>query len=254
MPLMNVLVAQTMLGRSNMGDSKEKVMSNSELGNPCANADEEMEKSPARLRGVLEGMGDAVIGMATDVYRARALPLAVVRPASVEDLQLAVRTATAAGIAVYTRGGGASYTDGYLPTRADSILIDMGGLDRIVEINEADGYVTVEAGVTWASLRDALAPRGMRTPFFGPFSGIAATVGGSLSQHAVSHGSGGHGISAQSLISLDVVTADGALLRTGAAARALRGAIRKIASPKNSAVRIVGLLGGPQAARYPMRT
>jgi FAD/FMN-containing dehydrogenase len=164
-------------------------------------------------------MGDAVIGMATDVYRARALPLAVVRPASVEDLQLAVRTATAAGIAVYTRGGGASYTDGYLPTRADSILIDMGGLDRIVEINEADGYVTVEAGVTWASLRDALAPRGMRTPFFGPFSGIAATVGGSLSQHAVSHGSGGHGISAQSLISLDVVTADGALLRTGAAAR-----------------------------------
>jgi len=58
---MNVLVAQTMLGRSNMGDSKEKVMSNSELGNPCANADEEMEKSPARLRGVLEGMGDAVI-------------------------------------------------------------------------------------------------------------------------------------------------------------------------------------------------
>jgi FAD/FMN-containing dehydrogenase len=44
-------------------------------------------------------------------------------------------------------------------------------------------------------------------------------VGGSISQHAVSHGSGAHGISAQSIVSLDIVTASGALLRTGSAAR-----------------------------------
>jgi FAD/FMN-containing dehydrogenase len=163
--------------------------------------------------------GGAVAGFATDVYRSRELPLAVVRPASVEALQAAVRTATSAGIAVYTRGGGASYTDGYLPARPDSILIDMGGLDRIVEINETDAYVTVEAGVTWAALKAALDPRGWRTPFFGPFSGIAATVGGSVSQHSISHGSGAYGISAQSVISLEVVAADGGLLRTGAAAR-----------------------------------
>lgn len=112
--------------------------------------------------------GGAVAGFATDVYRSRELPLAVVRPASVEALQAAVRTATSAGIAVYTRGGGASYTDGYLPARPDSILIDMGGLDRIVEINETDAYVTVEAGVTWAALKAALDPRGWRTPFLDP--------------------------------------------------------------------------------------
>jgi D-lactate dehydrogenase (cytochrome) len=137
----------------------------------------------------------------------------------VEQLQFAVRTATAAGTAVYTRGGGASYTDAYLPTRSDSILIDMGALERIVEINETDGYVTVEAGITWASLKAALDERGLRTPFFGPFSGIAATVGGSLSQHSISHGSGAHGISAQSVISMEVVAANGSLLRTGSAAR-----------------------------------
>jgi FAD/FMN-containing dehydrogenase len=164
-------------------------------------------------------MGDAVTGYATDVYRARALPLAVVRPATVEELQTAVRTATAAGVAVYTRGGGASYTDGYLPTRRESILVDMTGLDRIVEINEPDGYVTVEAGITWAMLKAALDARGLRTPFFGPFSGIAATVGGSISQHSISHGSGTHGISAQSVISLDIVIASGELIRTGSAAR-----------------------------------
>jgi D-lactate dehydrogenase (cytochrome) len=163
--------------------------------------------------------GDAVTGYATDVYRCRALPLAVVRPETVEDLQAAVRTATSAGIAVYTRGGGASYTDGYLPARSDSILIDMTGLDRIVEINEADGYVTVEAGITWAALKSALDDRGLRTPFFGPFSGIAATVGGSISQHSISHGSGTYGISAQSVLSLEVVIAGGELIRTGSAAR-----------------------------------
>jgi FAD/FMN-containing dehydrogenase len=164
-------------------------------------------------------VGAAVAGYATDVYRCREMPLAVVRPASVEDLQAAVRVAAATGTAIFTRGGGASYTDAYLPSVRQSILIDMGGLNRIVEINEHDGYVTVEAGITWAALKQALDPTPFRTPFFGPFSGHAATVGGSISQHALSHGSAAHGISAQSIVSLDLVAASGALLRTGSAAR-----------------------------------
>jgi FAD/FMN-containing dehydrogenase len=176
-----------------------------------------------RLMHLLGGdkvlVGAAIAGYATDVYRSREMPLAVVRPACVEDLQTAVRVASATGTAIYTRGGGASYTDAYLPTVEQSILIDMGGLNRIVEINEHDGYVTVEAGITWATLKQALDATGFRTPFFGPFSGFAATVGGSISQHAVSHGSAAHGISAQSVVSLDIVTASGALLRTGSAAR-----------------------------------
>jgi glycolate oxidase len=164
-------------------------------------------------------LGAAIEPYATDVYRSLHMPLAVARPATVAELQTAVRTATEAGVAVFTRGGGASYTDGYLPTRPDSLLIDMSGLNRVVEINATDGYVTVEAGITWAALKAALDARGLRTPFFGPFSGIAATVGGSVSQHAVSHGSAAHGVSAQSVISLDIVTASGKLLRTGSAAR-----------------------------------
>ena len=122
--------------------------------------------------------GEAMVPFITDVYRARCSPAAVVRPGSVAELQAAVGAASAAGAAVFVRGGGASYTDGYLPNRPDSILIDMGRLNRIVEINEHDCYVTVEAGVTWKTLKDALDPLELRTPFFGPFSGIAATIGG----------------------------------------------------------------------------
>jgi FAD/FMN-containing dehydrogenase len=164
-------------------------------------------------------VGEAMAPFATDVYRARSSPAAVVRPGDIEELQAVVVAATQTGAAIFVRGGGASYTDAYLPNRSDSILIDMGRLNRIVEINQRDCYVTVEAGVTWKALKDALDPLNLRTPFFGPFSGIAATVGGSMSQHSISHGSGTHGISAQSVIGMDVVLASGAVLSTGSAAR-----------------------------------
>jgi glycolate oxidase len=163
--------------------------------------------------------GAAAVPFYTDVYRRLATPLAVVRPDTVDALRAAVRAAAAAGVAIYPRGGGASYSDGYLPIHGRSIIIDLGRLDRIVEINETDAYVTVEAGVTWASLKAALDPLGLRTPFFGPFSGLAATVGGSVSQNSLSHGSGAHGISAQSVLGLDVVIASGEVVRTGSAAR-----------------------------------
>ena len=153
----------------------------------------------------------------TDVYRqADEIACAVVRPASVDELQGIVRICSAAGAAIVARGGGASYTDGYLAIRKDTVCIDTSRLTRI-DINETDMYVTAEAGVTWADLNDALSKKGLRTPFWGPFSGLAATVGGSMSSHAVNYGSGLYGVSAETLTSLDVVLASGELLSTGSA-------------------------------------
>ena len=91
----------------------------------------------------------------------------------------------------------------------------MSALDRVVEIDEADGWVTAEAGCTWRTLHDALAAVGRRTPFFGPLSGIVATVGGAASQNAAFFGSARHGPMSASVLGLDVVTADGTLMRLG---------------------------------------
>lgn len=154
---------------------------------------------------------------ANDVYSTGGAPLAVIRPADVAALQHAVRLCAAAGTAMIPRGGGASYTDGYIRPEGGHVLIDTGALDAI-EIDAANAVVTVGAGVTWANLKAALDARGLRTPFWGPFSGIAATVGGSLSQNTVSHGSAAHGISAQSVLGMDVVLASGELLSTSASA------------------------------------
>ncbi|WP_241659793.1 FAD-binding oxidoreductase [Sphingomonas glacialis] len=153
--------------------------------------------------------------MGNDVYRSGGIPALIVRPESVEALQAAVRVCAAAGVAMVPRGGGASYTDGYLFDAGGHVLFDTGALDSI-EIDAENAVVTVGAGATWAKLKDALAAHGLRTPFWGPFSGLAATVGGAVSQNTVSHGSGAYGISAQSVLSLDVVLASGELLKTGA--------------------------------------
>lgn len=148
-----------------------------------------------------------------DVYRAGGEPVAVVRPACTEQLQAAVRLCAQAGVAMVPRGGGASYTDGYLFPAGGHVLFDLGGLDAI-RIDETNLVVEVGAGVTWAALKSALDARKLRTPFWGPFSGIAATVGGSVSQNSLSHGSAAHGISAQSVLSMDVVLANGDLVTT----------------------------------------
>jgi len=150
----------------------------------------------------------------TDIYRRGETAMAVVRPGSSADVAQIVQLSAAAGVAVVPRGGGASYTDGYAPAERESILIDTSRMNRILELNERDGYVVVEVGVTWATLNEALAAKGLRTPFFGPFSGLAATVGGSLSQNSVTWGTGVFGVSGETTLCVEVVLGDGRLVHT----------------------------------------
>jgi FAD/FMN-containing dehydrogenase len=50
---------------------------------------------------------------------------------------------------------------------------------------------------------------------WGPFSGLAATVGGGMSHYAVNYGSGLYGVSAESLTGMDVILASGEMISTG---------------------------------------
>ena len=147
----------------------------------------------------------------SDIFRGGEVPVAVVLPGSVAELQDVVRVAARHRLPVTVRGGGASYTDGYTHARPGGITI---GTDRLtaVDLDEGKNIVTVEPGVTWAKLYETLKTRGLRTPFWGPFSGLAATVGGSISQNSISHGPG---VSADSVVAMDIVTGTGELLRTG---------------------------------------
>ena len=152
-----------------------------------------------------------------DYYRKVEPVAAVIIPETVESLVSAVKHLADAGIAMFPRGGGYSYTDAYLPTREPAVSIDTRSLNRILHVDEQDMYVTAEAGCTWAQLEEHLKPLGLRTPFWGPLSGRNATLGGGISQGSVSLGSGKYGSSAESVISLDVVLSDGTMIKTASA-------------------------------------
>jgi len=138
-------------------------------------------------------------------------PAAVVRPMSVEELQKVVAVANRYAMPVVVRGGGFSYTGGYWAERPNTLLIDMGGLDGIVDIDADTMTVTVEGGATWSAVYDALMERGLRLPVFGPLSGIKATVGGGLSQDVTFFGSTANGFASEHVASFDVVASDGSL-------------------------------------------
>ncbi len=148
-------------------------------------------------------------------WRSNEVAEIVIQPNSIEQLSSAVEAASNAGLAIVPRGGGMSYTSGYTPTQAASMLIDMRRMSKIHEINADDMYVIVDAGCTWKDLHEALKPHGVSTPYWGPLSGAYATVGGALSQNSLFHGSGVGGTAAETVIGLKVVLADGSVVTTG---------------------------------------
>ncbi len=152
-----------------------------------------------------------------DVYNKGPTVLAVIQPDSKEKLAQAVAACTSADVAVFPRGGGFSYTDGYIPTTSNGITVDTRKMNRILEINTEDMFITVEAGCTWATIEDALKDQGVRPVFWGPFSGLNATVGGSMSQGSVTYGSSKHGPSGVAAESMEIVLADGSIVTTGSA-------------------------------------
>ena len=182
--------------------------------------------SASDLAGDLRALGDvpvttetdARIQCSADIYSRGTTCLAVVRPRTADELARAVRHLASAGYALLPRGGGLTYSGGYLSESEPGIVIDTSGLDRIVDLNPRDMYVTVEAGVTWRQIHEALRPHGLRLPCFGTFSGAAARVGGGLSSGALFFGTARYGTVADSLLGLEVALADGTLLRTGQAA------------------------------------
>jgi D-lactate dehydrogenase (cytochrome) len=176
-----------------------------------------------RLRQVLGDAGyseDAALRrlMSQDIWAAGVTADFVIRPDTVDALEASVRACHGAGIALHPRGGGLSYTSSFTPDRPGAGILDLSRLSRIVEINAASMYVTAEAGVTWKQLHDALKPMGLRTPFWGPLSGLSSTLGGGVSQNNAFFGAGAYGTTADSVTGLTVILADGTRVRTGTGA------------------------------------
>ncbi|MET0363669.1 MAG: FAD-binding oxidoreductase [Sphingobium sp.] len=140
----------------------------------------------------------------------------VAAPGSTAELAATVAAIRAAGFAIAPRGAGMSYTGAYVPANDRTVSLDMSRMNRILRVSREDMTVTVQAGANWKDLNEAVAAEGLRTPFWGPMSGLSSTIGGGLSQLNAMFGAGQHGTSSESVIALTVIASDGSIIRTGA--------------------------------------
>ncbi|GGY96918.1 FAD-binding protein [Streptomyces nitrosporeus] len=140
-------------------------------------------------------------------------PAVVVLPRTVEEVQHVMRTATALRVPVVPQGartglsGAANAVDG-------CIVLSLVKMDRILEISPVDRVAVVEPGVVNAALSRAVDEHGLYYPP-DPSSWETCTIGGNIGT-----ASGGlccvkYGVTAEYVLGLEVVLADGRLLRTG---------------------------------------
>ena len=146
-------------------------------------------------------------------HAAAGIPVAVVHAGSVEDVQATLRVATATGTPVVTRGAGTGLA-GAANAGDGEIALSVRGMDRILEVRPDDLIAVVEPGILNADLNAPLAPQGLWwAP--DPASRAISTVGGNIATGAGGLLCAKYGVVRDAVLGVDVVLADGRLLRLG---------------------------------------
>ncbi|PWU57014.1 FAD-binding oxidoreductase [Micromonospora sp. S4605] len=117
-------------------------------------------------------------------------PDLVVRPASEQDVVDVLDWCAGAGIAVIPYGGGSSVVGGVEPRVADgypgAISLDLGRLDRVLEVDRTSRAARIQAGVFGPALADQLRGHDLTLRHF-PQSFEFSTLGGWLATRAGGH-------------------------------------------------------------------
>ena len=142
-------------------------------------------------------------------------PAAVVFAQSTQDVADAVKLASHYSVPVIPFGVGSSL-EGHLLAVQGGISIDLGRMDKVLAINSEDLTVTVQAGVTRKQLNEAVKSTGL---FFPIDPGADATIGGMSATRASGTNAVRYGTMRENVLALEVVTADGSIIRTGTRAK-----------------------------------
>src|SRR3954464_5932621 len=148
-------------------------------------------------------------------------PDVVVIPRGDGGVLAALRIAAEHRLPVVPWGGGSGTQGGAVPVRG-GIVVDLRGLDRIVEIDERSLTVTAEAGVNGLALERTLNARGLMLPHY-PASAEWATVGGYIAARGSGVLSTRYGKIEDLVVALRVVTPTGEIIDTLPVARHAAG-------------------------------
>jgi FAD/FMN-containing dehydrogenase len=177
--------------------------------------------SPATIGALKELLGpggwleapDAVAPYLVDfrhLYRG-ATPL-VARPDSVAQVAGVVRLCAAERIGVVPHGGNTSYCGGATPRESGAeIVLSLGRLNRIRDVDPAGYALTLDAGCTLAAARAAAHAAGRRFPLSLGSEGTCQ-IGGNLSTNAGGTAVLRFGMMRELVLGLEVVLPDGRVL------------------------------------------
>jgi len=131
----------------------------------------------------------------------------VARPQGREQVAAILRWASAAGVVVTPLGGGSGVVGAVAPAHGE-VVLDMGGFDRIFEVDEVNLTCRCEAGVNGLALEKHLNERGLTLGHF-PSSLPGTTIGGLIATRSSGQESSRYGSIEDMVMSLAVVLPDG---------------------------------------------
>ncbi|MGL4859571.1 MAG: GNAT family N-acetyltransferase, partial [Enterobacteriaceae bacterium] len=138
----------------------------------------------------------------------------VVRPASEDEVIACLTAASRHQLTFYVISQGKNWGYGSArPASAVDFVLDLGRLNRILEVNSEWGYATIQAGVTFSQLVEYLRqayPEWLVDLTGGPVSG--SVLGNALTK---GHGLGPLGNHSDSIFNLSLVTPSGQRIQSG---------------------------------------
>ena len=176
------------------------------------------------LRGLRDAVGDAQVLTDADLRagyerdwtgRWVGRAVAVVRPASTDQVVAVLAASHEAGAAVIPQGGNTGLVGGSVPRAAgdrEQVVLSLTHMRELEAVDEAAGEVTVAAGATLGTLQEHIRPDGFE---FGVDLGArdSATIGGMVATNAGGMQVFRHGPMRAQLVGLEAVLADGSVLR-----------------------------------------
>lgn len=167
------------------------------------------EQLKARLQGDLYTDPLYCSMYSTDASNYQLRPLGVLCPATVADVQLAVKVCARQGIPLISRGGGTSVSGQSI---GRGLVVDYSKyMHQLLEMDEQGKWVKVQPGMGLQRLNELLAPKGrMIGP--DPASALVATIGGMTANNSTGTHSIVYGMMADHVLAVEVVLANGELL------------------------------------------
>ncbi|MGP8321630.1 MAG: FAD-binding oxidoreductase [Methanosarcinaceae archaeon] len=149
----------------------------------------------------------------SDSSQIRGIPDCVVRPQNTGQVSQLMRFANEHDIPVTARGAGTGLAGGAVALKG-GIVLDLSGMDRILDIDINNLQVAVEPGVIHSGLNKALKTKGF---FFPPDPGSSdmCTLGGLIANNGSGMRSVKYGTTKNYVLDLEVVMADGSVINTG---------------------------------------